>query len=338
MVPLTAFDLSFITEGGTAATALASSLDLARHAERLGYRRFWVAEHHNMPSVASSATSVLVGYLAAHTSTIRVGAGGVMLPNHVPLVVAEHYGTLATLYPGRIDLGVGRAPGTDPATARALRRDPSAAETFPQDVVELLRYLGPPAEGQAVRAVPGAGTDVEVWMLGSSTFGAQLAAALGLPFAFASHFAPRWLHDALALYRRLFVPSGRRGAPARPHAALGVNVVVADSDEEAQEQLTTLQQVFVNLRRGQPGPLPPPRPGFLDEIAPWEREMANEMLSCTFAGTPEGVCDALTAFVARTGADELIVSTPVFDHAARVRGLEQLAWAAGLDRPSASAR
>ena len=330
MVPLAAFDLSFITEGGTPATALSHSLDLARHAERLGYRRFWVAEHHNMPGVASSATAVLVGYLAANTSSIRVGAGGVMLPNHAPLVVAEQFGTLATLYPGRIDLGLGRAPGTDPLTSRALRRDASAAETFPQDVVELLRYLAPPVEGQSVRAVPGAGTDVDVWLLGSSTFGAQLAGALGLPFAFASHFAPRFLHEALALYRRLFTPASRAGAPRRPYTALGVNVIVADSDEEARLQLTTLQQVFVNLRRGHPGPVPPPRLGFLDEIAPWEREAVDQVLSCTFTGTPEAVRKALEEFVARTGADELIVSTPIFDHAARVRSLEQVARVAGL--------
>ena len=338
MVPLSAFDLSFITAGGTAAGALANSLDLARHAERLGYRRFWVAEHHNMPGIASSATAVVIAHVAAGTSSIRVGAGGVMLPNHVPLVIAEQFGTLAALHPGRIDLGLGRAPGTDAATMRALRRDAASAETFPQDVVELLHYFDPPAQGQAVRAVPGAGEDVDVWVLGSSTFGAQLAAALGLPYAFASHFAPRLLHEAVAAYRRLFTPSTRRGAIQRPYVMLGVNVVTADTDEEASFLLTTIQQVFVNLRRGQPGQVPPPRRGFLDEIAPWERATLDEVLACTFAGTPENALRGLETLVERTGADELIVSTPVFEHAARVRSLELLAEVAGLAGVLSAAR
>lgn len=330
MVPLSTFDLSFITAGATPAVALANTLDLARHAERLGYRRFWVAEHHNMPGIASAATAVVMAHVAAGTSSIRVGAGGVMLPNHVPLVIAEQFGTLAALHPGRIDLGVGRAPGTDPATLRALRREATAADTFPHDVVELLHYFEPPTPGQIVRAVPGAGEDVEVWMLGSSTFGAQLAAALGLPYAFASHFAPRLLHEAVARYREGFKPAVRRGAPARPYLMLGVNVVVAETDEEAQWLLTTLQQVFVNLRRGQPGRVPPPRRGFLEEIAPWERAALDEVLACTFAGTPEAVVGELEAFVARTGADELMVSTPIFDHATRMVSLERLAAAVRL--------
>lgn len=330
MVPLSVFDLSFITAGGTPAAALGHTLDLSRHAERLGYRRFWVAEHHNMPGIASSATAVVIAHVAAGTSSIRVGAGGVMLPNHVPLVIAEQFGTLAALHPGRIDLGVGRAPGTDGATLRALRRDSTAAETFPQDVMELLHYFDPPAPGQVVRAVPGAGEDVDVWMLGSSTFGAQLAAALGLPYAFASHFAPRLLGEATVAYRQRFTPSSRPGAPQQPHLMLGVNVIAADTHEEAQFLLTTLQQVFVNLRRGMPGRVPPPRRGFLDEIAPWERAALDEVLACTFAGTPDAVRRGLETLVSRTGADELIVSTPVFEHAARVRSLELLARVAGL--------
>ena len=330
MIPLSAFDLSFITAGGSAALALRHSLDLARHAERLGYARYWVAEHHNMPGIASSATAVVLAHVAAGTSTIRIGAGGVMLPNHVPLVIAEQFGTLAALHPGRVDLGVGRAPGTDQVTLRALRRDLNAADTFPQDLVELLHYFDEPEPGQRVRAVPGAGERVDVWMLGSSTFGAQLAAALGLPFAFASHFAPRLLGEAVNAYRSLFTASTRPHAIERPHVMLAVNAIVAESDDEAQFLLTTLQQVFVNLRRGQPGPVPPPQRGFLDEIAPWERAGIDETLACTFAGTPETVRRGLRGFVERTGADELMVSTPVFDHAARLRSIELLAQVMGL--------
>ncbi|HEU4586598.1 MAG TPA: LLM class flavin-dependent oxidoreductase, partial [Gemmatimonadaceae bacterium] len=258
MIPLSILDLAPIVQGSDASRALANSLDLARHAEQLGYRRFWLAEHHNMTGIASAATSVVIAHVAAGTSTIRLGAGGVMLPNHAPLLIAEQFGTLEALHPGRIDLGLGRAPGSDLATARALRRDPRAADTFPQDVVELMHYLEPAEEGQAVRAVPGAGSRVPIWILGSSTFGAQLAAALGLPYAFASHFAPRMLFEAMNVYRERFTPSGEPGALEKPYVMLGVNVVAADSSEEARYLFTSLQQMFVNIRRGQPGPMPAP--------------------------------------------------------------------------------
>ena len=324
MIPLSILDLSSIVQGGDAARALANTLDLARHAERLGYRRFWLAEHHNMTGVASAATAVVIAHVAAGTSTIRVGAGGVMLPNHAPLVIAEQFGTLAALHPGRIDLGLGRAPGSDALTQRALRRDPAAADTFPQDVIELLGYFEPATPGQAVQAVPGAGLEVRVWILGSSLFGAQLAAALGLPYAFASHFAPRLLHEALALYRSRFTPSGRPGWPERPYAMVGVNVVAADTGDEARHLFTSLQQMFVNVRRGQPGPLPPPRDDWDVALAPWERGGMEEMLAASIVGAPAEVRDGVAAFVERTGADELVVTTPLFDHAARLRSFEIL--------------
>src|SRR5690349_9718121 len=264
MVPLSVLDLAPIVEGGDVAQALHNSLDLARHAERWGYRRYWLAEHHNMPGVASAATAVVIGHVAAGTSTIRVGAGGIMLPNHAPLVIAEQFGTLESLFPGRIDLGLGRAPGTDQTTARALRRTLAGdVDAFPQDVIELLGYLGPPAPGQAVRAVPGAGLGVPVWILGSSLFGAQLAAALGLPFAFASHFAPRMLAQALEVYRSGFRPSA---SLERPYVMLGVNVFAAESDAEARRLFTSLEQAFVNLRRGRPGLLPPPVADFEERL------------------------------------------------------------------------
>src|SRR4051812_28112765 len=248
--PLSVLDLVPVQQGSTPGEALRNSLALAQHAEQLGFTRYWVAEHHNMPGIASAATSVVIGFLAQGTSAIRVGAGGIMLPNHSPLVIAEQFGTLASLYPGRIDLGLGRAPGTDQTTVRALRRDPRAAETFPDDVQELQALLAPVRPGQAVQAVPGAGLEVPLWVLGSSTYGAQLAAALGLPYAFASHFAPEALEQALALYRRLFKPSRQL---ERPHAMVGVNVVAAATDEEAKRLFTTHQQSFANLRRGRPG-------------------------------------------------------------------------------------
>jgi luciferase family oxidoreductase group 1 len=328
VVPISVLDLSFVSQGSTVAAALASTLDLARHAERLGYRRFWLAEHHNMTGIASAATAVLIAHVAAGTTRMRVGAGGVMLPNHSPLVVAEQFGTLAALHPGRIDLGLGRAPGGDPATARALRRDPTAADAFPQDVVELLGYFAPAAPGQLVRAVPGAGLDVPVWILGSSTFGAQVAAALGLPFAFASHFAPRLLEQAVAIYRSRFVASERPGALDHPLVMLGVNVVAAATDEEARYLFTTPQQMFVGIRRGEAGPVPPPREGFVEQLEPWERAAMEEMLACSIVGGPEEVARGLASFAGRTGADELMVATPLFDHAARVRSLEILAGVA----------
>ena len=339
MIPLSILDLSSIVQGSNASIALANTLDLARHAERLGYRRFWLAEHHNMTGIASAATSVVMAHVAAGTATIRVGAGGVMLPNHAPLLIAEQFGTLAALHPGRIDLGLGRAPGSDPATSRALRRDPSAADAFPQDVIELLSYFEPAAPGQKVQAVPGAGLEVPVWILGSSLFGAQLAAALGLPFAFASHFAPRMMSEAVALYRSRFQPSGRAGALEAPYVMLGVNVVAADTHEEAHFLFTTLQQMFVNVRRGQPGPLPPPRVGALEEIAPWERAGMEEMLAVAIVGGPAEVRRGLSDFAARTGADELMVVSAIFDHAARVHSF-QLVMAAHdalrVREPSAS--
>jgi luciferase family oxidoreductase group 1 len=330
MTPLlSVLDLVPIMAGGTAGDALQRSLDLARHAERLGYRRFWVAEHHNMTGIASAATAVVIGHLAAGTSTIRVGAGGIMLPNHAPMVIAEQFGTLASLHPGRIDLGLGRAPGTDQMTVRALRRDPARAQQFPQDVQELQAFLAPAQPGQRIQAVPGAGTEVPLWILGSSTFGAQLAAMLGLPYAFASHFAPDDLMEALALYRSTFMPSKQLD---RPHAMVGLNVVVADSDAEARRLFTTMQQGFANLHRGQPGPYQPP----IDDIeaywTPAEKAMASRMLAHSIVGSPETVREGLRRFVATTEADELMVVSAIHDHAARVRSYELLAEiAATLD-------
>src|SRR5690348_9269953 len=255
MVPLSVLDLVPVTAGSTPRQALHNSLDLAQHAERLGYRRYWVAEHHNMPGIASAATSVVIGYLAAGTSTIRVGAGGIMLPNHSPLVIAEQFGTLESIYPGRIDLGLGRAPGTDQPAVRALRRDPERTDDFPREVQELQALLSPVQPGQTVQAVPGGGLEVPLWILGSSTFGAQLAAHLGLPYAFASHFAPDALIDALAIYRAQFRPSKQL---ERPYAMAGVNVVAAETDTEARRLFTTVQQAFTNLHRGRPGRMQPP--------------------------------------------------------------------------------
>ncbi len=256
MIPFSVLDLSPIVQGGTAADAFSNTLDLARHAERLGYRRYWLAEHHNMPGIASAATSLVIGHVAGGTSTIRVGAGGIMLPNHAPLVIAEQFGTLESLYPGRIDLGLGRAPGTDQRTARALRRDMlDSADRFPEDVIELLSYFKAVQPGQTVRAYPGGGLEVPVWILGSSLFGAQLAAAVGLPFAFASHFAPDHLMSALELYRANFRASEYL---AQPYAMLGISIVAAESEQAARRLFTSLQMQFVNLRRGQPGPLQPP--------------------------------------------------------------------------------
>jgi luciferase family oxidoreductase group 1 len=327
MPPLSILDLAFVPEGATAADALAHSLDLARHAERLGYHRFWLAEHHNMIGIASAATSVVIGYLAGGTSRIRVGAGGIMLPNHSPLVIAEHFGTLATLYPGRIDLGLGRAPGTDQRTLRALRRDPASADTFPQDVLELQALLGPEQPGQTVQAVPGTDTNVPLWILGSSLFGAQLAAALGLPYAFASHFAPDALHPALAIYRERFKPSAQLD---RPQAMVGVNVVAADTDAAARRLFTSVQQSFVNMVRGTRGKLPPP----IDDIetfwTPMEKAQASGMLSCSVVGSPETVRRGIRQLVEATGTDELIVAAAIHDHEARLRSYEILVEAVGM--------
>jgi luciferase family oxidoreductase group 1 len=319
MVPLSVLDLAPIVQGGDAAQAFRNTLDLARHAERLGYRRYWLAEHHGMPGIASAATAVVIGHVAAGTATIRVGAGGIMLPNHAPLVIAEQFGTLASLFPGRIDLGLGRAPGSDQATIRALRRSPAAAESFPQDVVELMGYFRPADSGQAVRAVPGAGLEVPVWILGSSLFGAQLAAALGLPYAFASHFAPAALFPALELYRAQFRPSERL---ARPYVMLGVNVFAADTGGSAARLFTSLQQAFVNLRRGHPAPLPPPDDTLEERLTPTDRAGIAEMLACSVVGAPDAVRRGLEAFVARTRADELMLTSQIYDPAARVRSYE----------------
>ena len=328
MIPLSVLDLAPVNQGDTPREALANSLDLARHAERLGFQRYWLAEHHNMRGIASAATAVVIGHVAAGTKTIRVGAGGIMLPNHAPLVVAEQFGTLESLFPGRIDLGLGRAPGTDQLTAHALRRtlasDPNA---FPNDVVELMNYFAPTQPGQRVQAVPGAGLDVPIWILGSSLFGAQLAAMLGLPYAFASHFAPAQMMDAIAIYRERFQPSAQL---AKPHVMLGVNVFAAETDAEARLLMSSRQQAFVALRRGEPGPLPPPIEGYEERISPSEKMMLDQLSPGTVVGSPDSVREGLNAFIARTGADELMVTAQIFDHAARVRSYEIAAEAHGL--------
>ncbi|HEX6536495.1 MAG TPA: LLM class flavin-dependent oxidoreductase [Gemmatimonadaceae bacterium] len=299
--------------------SIRDTVALARFCDTLGYHRFWVSEHHNHASIAGTAPEILIAAIAGVTNRIRIGSAGVMLPHYAPLHVAEQFLVLEALAPGRIDLGLGRAPGSDQATARALRRSPSAADTFPQDVAELMTWFRPAEPGQAVRAVPGAGLDVPIWILGSSLFGAQLAAALGLPFAFASHFAPALLEQAVDIYRSRFQPSERL---ARPYVMLGINVFAAASDEEARRLFTSQQQAFVNLRRGRPGPLPPPVPDFEASLAPFERAMLHEMLSCTVVGDADRVRDGLRAFIERTGADELIVASQIFDHPARVRSYE----------------
>ncbi|MBL8582250.1 MAG: LLM class flavin-dependent oxidoreductase [Rhizobiaceae bacterium] len=323
MVPLSVLDLSPVPEGSTPGASLRNTIDLARHAERLGYRRYWLAEHHNMPGIASAATSVVIAHVAAATQSIRVGAGGIMLPNHAPLVIAEQFGTLAALHPGRIDLGLGRAPGTDMLTARALRRNLEAGvDGFPQDVVELMAYFDPVEAGQRVQAVPGAGEDVEVWILGSSLYGAQLAAMLGLPYAFASHFAPAEMESAIAIYRERFQPSARL---ARPRLMLGLNVIAAETDAEARLLFTSLQQAFVNLRSGRPGKLPAPVQDYDRELDPMARAMLAQALSQAVVGSPATVKAGVEAFVRRTGADELMVTAQIFDHGARKRSYEILA-------------
>lgn len=319
MVPVSILDLAPVILGETPREALHKSLDLARQAEAFGYTRYWVAEHHNMTGIASAATSVVIGYLTSGTSTIRVGSGGIMLPNHSPLVIAEQFGTLESLYPGRIDLGVGRAPGTDPRTVRALRRDPMAADTFPQDVLELQAFLAPVQSGQAVRAVPGAGTEVPIWILGSSTFGAQLAATLGLPYAFAAHFAPGDLFPALDVYRKRFEPSKQLD---RPHAMVAVNVVAADTDDEARRLFTTVQQSFTNLVRGAGGKLQAPIDNIDEYWSAMEKYQATRMLKYSFAGSRETVRRELEEFAALTQAEELMIVTSIYDHAARVRSYE----------------
>jgi luciferase family oxidoreductase group 1 len=325
MVPLSILDLSPIVEGGTAAQALARSLDLARHAEKWGYKRYWIAEHHNMPGIASAATAVVIGHVAAGTSTIRVGSGGIMLPNHAPLAVAEQFGTLESLFPGRIDLGLGRAPGTDQAAARALRRGHAdSADTFPQDLMELQGYFGPPSSGQAVRAVPGAGLSVPIWLLGSSTFSAQLAAAFGLPFAFASHFAPDLLGDALEAYRGGFQPSA---SLRKPYAMAAVAVYAADTDAQAQRLFTSLQQSFVKLRRGTPGPLPPPVDSMDGLWTEFERAGVAQAFGEAIVGSPGTVAKGIGEFVRRTKVDELMVTAAIFEHESRLKSFEIVARA-----------
>ena len=326
-IPLSILDLAPIVEGGDAAQALRNSLDLAQHAQDWGYRRYWVAEHHNMDGVASSATAVLVGHIAGGTNTIRVGSGGVMLPNHAPLVIAEQFGTLATLYPGRIDLGLGRAPGTDRQTMRALRRHLAMSdeeEGFPRDVVELQSYLSDGSPDQPVRAIPGIGTRVPIWLLGSSLYSAQLAAYLGLPFAFASHFAPDLLLQALAVYRATYRPSADW---PKPHAMVGVNVVAADSDDEAAILFTSIQQRFLGMQRGRRGPLPRPiDPAALESM--WtaqEKAGVQRMLAAAAVGSPQSVKRQLTAIIEQTAADELIVAGAIHDHVARLRSYQLLA-------------
>ncbi|MDB6034640.1 MAG: class flavin-dependent oxidoreductase [Verrucomicrobiales bacterium] len=321
MPPLSILDLAFVPQGATPADALHNSLDLAQHAERWGYRRFWLAEHHNMVGIASAATSVVIGYIAGGTQTIRVGAGGIMLPNHAPMVIAEQFGTLESLYPGRIDLGLGRAPGTDQLTVRALRRSSTGADTFPQDVTELQAYFEPVLARQAVQAVPGGGLRVPIWILGSSLFGAQLAAALGLPYAFASHFAPGALIPALQTYREGFRPSEQL---ERSYAVAGVNVFAAETDAEARRLFTSAQQQFTNLFRGRPGKLQPPLNDIDTYWNPIEKEQASAMLSCSFVGSRETVRVGLTEFVERTGVDELIVVSAIYEHSARLRSYEIL--------------
>jgi luciferase family oxidoreductase group 1 len=318
-VALSILDLSPICEGSDAGQSFRNSLALAQHGERLGYRRYWLAEHHGMPGIASAATAVLLAYVGAGTSTIRIGSGGVMLPNHSPLVIAEQFGTLESLYPGRIDLGLGRAPGSDQRTAHALRRDlQSDADQFPQDVVELMDYMSKTPR-QPVMAVPGRGTEVPVWILGSSTFGAQLAAHLGLPYAFASHFAPQQLMQAIRIYRETFKPSAQLD---RPYVMAGFNVFAADSEDEAHLLASSWQQSFVNLRSGRPGRLPPPVENYRRRVGPSENALLDSVLSCAAIGTRDGVRAGLQAFADRTGVDEVIVASGIYDHAARLRSYE----------------
>jgi len=320
MIPFSILDLSPIPRGASASEALRNTLALAQHAERLGYTRYWLAEHHNMPGIAIAATAVVIGHVAGGTKTIRVGSGGIMLPNHSPLVVAEQFGTLASLYPGRIDLGLGRAPGTDMLTARALRRTlEDSAEQFPQDVLELQNYFAAAQPGQHIRAVPGEGLEVPIWLLGSSLFSAQLAAMLGLPFAFASHFAPEMMRQALEIYRSRFQPSRQLD---HPYAMLGANVLAADTDAEARRQFTSQQQSFINLRRGSPGQVPPP----IDDIAtywsPAEKAMVERSLAVSFVGSPETVGRGLAAFIETTHPDELMITAHIHEQPARLRSIE----------------
>jgi len=324
MVQLAVLDLAYIGEGFTPADALANALDLAQHAEAAGFARFWLAEHHNLAGIASAATAVCICHVAGGTKTIRVGAGGIMLPNHSPMVIAEQFGTLATLFPGRIDLGLGRAPGTDQRTLQALRRGPDSSEYFPQDVVELQALLGPPQENQAIHAIPGEDTNVPLWILGSSLFGAQLAAMLGLPYAFASHFAPQALMQAVSIYREQFKPSAQL---AKPYVMVGCNVIVADTEDEARRLFTTPQQNSTRMVRGTRGQLPPPIDDIESFWSPMEKAQASSMLACSFYGTTATIKAKLAPLIEATGADELMVAAAIWDHQARVHSFELLAQA-----------
>ena len=319
-IPFSVLDLSPITVGSDPARSLRNSLDLAQHAERWGFRRYWLAEHHSLPGIASAATSVVICHVASGTSAIRVGSGGIMLPNHSPLVIAEQFGTLESLFPGRIDLGLGRAPGSDQTTARALRRNLATdPQQFPHDVLELMRYFAPAEPGQLVVAVPGAGLHVPLWILGSSLFGAQVAAMLGLPFAFASHFAPAMMMQAIDIYRGSFRPSQQL---AHPYVMLGFNIFAADSDVEAQLLATSMQQAFVNLRSGRPSQLPPPVEGYDSQLAPAAKAMLADVLASSAIGSPGTVQKTLASFIERTRPDELMLTSQIFDHAARLRSYE----------------
>ncbi|MEO8723169.1 MAG: LLM class flavin-dependent oxidoreductase [Sphingobium sp.] len=331
MPAISILDLVRVRQGSDIRAALDASRDLAAHAEQMGYTRFWVAEHHNMPGIASAATSVVIGHIAAGTSSIRVGAGGIMLPNHAPMVIAEQFGTLASLFPGRIDLGLGRAPGTDQMTLRALRRDPMSAESFPQDVQELQALLGPLAEGQRVQAVPGTNTNVPLWILGSSLFGAQLAAQLGLPYAFASHFAPQALIEALHIYRAHFRPSAQLD---RPHAMIGVNIIAADTDSEARRLATTQQMSIADLFRGARGLSKPPIDDIESYWTPTEKAQAQGFLSRSIIGGPTTVQERLAALIAETGADELMIVSDVFDHQARINSFQIISEVAHTREPA----
>ncbi len=323
MPKLSILDLSPIVQGSTPGQALANTLDLAQHAEAWGYQRYWLAEHHNMQGIASAATSVVIGHVAGGTSKIRVGAGGWMLPNHSPLVIAEQFGTLEALYPGRIDLGLGRAPGTDMVTAGALRRNLDAAvDDFPRDVVALRNYFGEPREGQRVHAVPGEGMKVPLWILGSSIYGASLAAALGLPYAFASHFAPAMMEQAIEVYRSRFEPSEQL---EEPYLMLGFNVCAADTDAEAQYLRSSALQAVVALRKGTPGRLPPPLEGFEEQLDPHDRAMVAQFTQCSAVGSPEAVKRGVLDFIERTGADELMLVGQMYDHDARLHCFEIVA-------------
>jgi luciferase family oxidoreductase group 1 len=327
MVPLSVLDLSPIVEGGDAGQSLRNSLDLAQHVEALGYQRYWMAEHHNLPGIASAATAVALAHVAAGTDHIRIGAGGIMLPNHAPLVIAEQFGTLAALHPGRVELGLGRAPGSDQVTARAMRRTLIAdVDQFPQDVVELMGYFQPAEPGQMVQAIPGAGLEVPIWILGSSTYGAQLAAILGLPFAFASHFAPAMMMQAVAIYRQRFRPSAQLAAP---NVMLGVSVVAAESDEEARFLFSSLQQSTLNNRTGRRGRVPPPVADFEAQLDPYARAILADSQACAVVGAPDTVRRGLDDFIAQTGADELMVTANIFDHAKRKRSFEIVAQVHG---------